>query len=37
MEIIDYSIVVVYLVGILIIGMWFEKKASKSIDSFFSW
>lgn len=35
MEIIDYSIVVVYLVGILIIGMWFEKKASKSIDSFF--
>lgn len=35
MEIIDYIIVVVYLVGILIIGMWFEKKASTSIDAFF--
>ena len=35
MEIIDYIIVGIYLVGILIIGMWFERKASKSIDSFF--
>ncbi len=35
MAIIDYIIVAAYLLGILIIGMWFERRASKSIDSFF--
>lgn len=35
MAIIDYIIVAAYLLGILITGMWFERRASKSIDSFF--
>lgn len=35
MAIIDYIIVAAYLLGILVIGMWFERRASKSIDSFF--
>jgi len=35
MAVIDYIIVAAYLLGILIIGMWFERRASKSIDSFF--
>ncbi len=32
---IDHIIVAAYLLGILFTGMWFERKASKSIDSFF--
>lgn len=35
MAIVDYIIVAAYLLGILVIGMWFERRASKSIDSFF--
>lgn len=35
MAFVDYIIVAAYLLGILVIGMWFERRASKSIDSFF--
>ncbi len=35
MALIDHLIVAAYLLGILFTGMWFERKASKSIDSFF--
>ncbi len=35
MQLIDYAIVVVYLLTSLIIGLWLEKQASKGIDSYF--
>lgn len=35
MGLIDYAIIVVYLAGMVIIGMMFEKKASAGINSFF--
>ncbi|MEJ2634840.1 MAG: sodium:solute symporter, partial [Calditrichia bacterium] len=32
---IDYTIVVVYLLGIVLVGLWLQKKASAGIDSYF--
>ena len=31
----DYSIVVVYLVGMVLMGLYFQRKASAGIDSYF--
>ena len=35
MQIIDYSIVALYMISVMLLGFYFEKKASKGIDSFF--
>ncbi len=35
MSILDYSIVVVYLIGMVGIGLYFQRKASKGISSYF--
>lgn len=35
MTILDYSIVIVYLVGMVSIGVYFQRKASQGIDSYF--
>ncbi|MEJ2052519.1 MAG: sodium:solute symporter [Calditrichaceae bacterium] len=35
MAFIDYAIVIVYLIGMVVIGLYFQRKASDSIDSYF--
>ena len=35
MTVIDYVIVIVYLIGMIAIGLYFQRKASDSIDSYF--
>ena len=35
MSILDYSIVVIYLLGMVSLGLYFQKKASAGIDSYF--
>lgn len=35
MQFIDYTIVAVYLMGMVIVGLWFQRKASRGIDSYF--
>ena len=35
MSILDYSIVVVYLIGMVLIGVYFQRKASEGIDQYF--
>jgi solute:Na+ symporter, SSS family len=35
MGIIDYSIIVVYLLGMVAVGLYFQRKASSDIDSYF--
>lgn len=35
MHFIDYSIVALYMVGVVFLGFYFEKKASKGIDAYF--
>ncbi len=35
MTLLDYSIIIIYLLIIVLIGLYFEKKASKGIDSYF--
>ncbi len=35
MSVLDYSIVATYLVGMIIIGLYFQRRASGSIDSYF--
>ncbi len=35
MALIDYLIVIVYLVGMVLVGLYFRKKASSNIDSYF--
>ncbi len=35
MALIDYSIVIVYLLAMILIGLYFQKKAAGSIDSYF--
>ncbi|MGE5402138.1 MAG: sodium:solute symporter family transporter [Ignavibacteriales bacterium] len=35
MHFIDYSIVALYMAGVILLGFYFEKKASKGIDSYF--
>ncbi|MGE5621309.1 MAG: sodium:solute symporter family transporter [archaeon] len=35
MQIIDYCIVALYMAGVVLLGFYFEKKASKGIDSYF--
>jgi len=35
MHFIDYSIVAIYMVSVMLLGFYFEKKASKGIDSYF--
>ncbi|MGE5679794.1 MAG: sodium:solute symporter family transporter [Bacillota bacterium] len=35
MHFIDYSIVAFYMAGVILLGFYFEKKASKGIDSYF--
>jgi solute:Na+ symporter, SSS family len=35
MTILDYSIVIVYLVGMVVVGIYFSRKASSGIDSYF--
>ena len=35
MHFIDYGIIILYMVSVLLLGFYFEKKASKGIDSFF--
>lgn len=35
MTVFDYSIIIVYLIGMLVVGLYFQRKASKGIESFF--
>ncbi len=35
MSLLDYSIVVTYLIGMILIGLYFQRRASSSIDSYF--
>ncbi|HQE96228.1 MAG TPA: sodium:solute symporter, partial [Candidatus Marinimicrobia bacterium] len=35
MHIVDYFIICIYLIGILIVGLWFQRKASQGINSYF--
>lgn len=35
MTLFDYSIIIVYLIGMLVVGLYFQRKASKGIESFF--
>lgn len=35
MHFVDYAIVVFYLVSVVVLGFYFQKKASKSIDAYF--
>ena len=35
MTLVDYTIVVLYLLGIVIIGVWLQRRASAGIDSYF--
>lgn len=35
MQFIDYSIVALYMVGVILLGFYFERKASRGIDSYF--
>lgn len=35
MTILDYSIVIVYLIGMVAVGLFFQRRASDSIDSYF--
>jgi len=35
MAFIDYSIIFIYIVGTLVVGFWMQKRASRSIDSYF--
>jgi len=35
MTLIDYSIVLVYIIGMIFVGMYFQRRASGSIDSYF--
>lgn len=35
MTILDYAIVIVYLAGMILVGLYFERKASGNIDSYF--
>jgi len=35
MHAIDFSIVILYMVGLVVVGMWFQRKASQGIDSYF--
>jgi Na+/proline symporter len=35
MTLIDYSIIIVYLMGMILIGLYFQRKAAGSIDSYF--
>lgn len=35
MHTIDYTIVIFYMVGLVVIGMWFQRKAAQGIDSYF--
>lgn len=35
MHFIDYAIVAIYMTGVILLGFYFEKKASKGIDSYF--
>jgi len=35
MDLIDYTIVVLYLGGLVLVGLHFKKKASEGIDSYF--
>ena len=35
MTVLDYTIVIIYLTGMVAIGLYFQRKASGSIDSYF--
>jgi len=35
MAFVDYGIVVVYLLGMILIGLYFQRRASSNIDSYF--
>ena len=35
MGVIDFTIVAIYMVAMVIVGMWFQRKASQNIDSYF--
>jgi hypothetical protein len=35
MHFVDYAIVVFYLVSVVVLGFYFQKKASKNIDAYF--
>ncbi len=35
MQLLDYLIIAIYLIGMILVGVWFQKKASEGTDSFF--
>ncbi|HNY92919.1 MAG TPA: sodium:solute symporter, partial [bacterium] len=35
MTLLDYGIVIAYLVGVLIIGLWSERRAKQNLDAYF--